>query len=93
MAWAELAGDWVDEPPRGDAVPDEDSFFLASLLPSRSFPPSRSCCARSQYACGIEGYVGSIDIRLVAGSLSSFSFNKRQWVKGSWTPDQHGGFE
>ena len=34
VAWAELAGDWFEEPPRGDAVPEEASFFvLASLLP------------------------------------------------------------
>lgn len=32
------AGDWPDEPaPCGEAVPDDESFFFASLLPSRSF--------------------------------------------------------
>lgn len=31
------AGDWPEElAPCGEAVPDEESFFLASLLPSRS---------------------------------------------------------
>ena len=45
VAWAEPEGDWVDEPARGDAVPEEESFFLASLLPSRSLlRESCSCC-------------------------------------------------
>ena len=39
VAWAELAGDWFEEPPRGDAVPEEASFFvLASLLPPLLLP-------------------------------------------------------
>lgn len=45
VAWAEFAGEWLDDPPCGDAVPDGVSFFLASLLPSRSlFRESCSCC-------------------------------------------------
>lgn len=39
------AGDWPDEPaPCGEAVPDDESFFFASLLPSRSF-------ARESWLC------------------------------------------
>ncbi len=45
VACAEPAGDWLEEPPRGDWVPEEESFFLASLLPSRSLlRESCSCC-------------------------------------------------
>ena len=45
VAWAEPAGDWLEEPPWGEAVPEEESFFLASLLLSRSlFRESCSCC-------------------------------------------------
>ena len=47
MAWAELAGDWL-EPLCGEAVPELPSFFLASLLPSRSLArESCSCCQTS----------------------------------------------
>lgn len=46
VAWADEEGDWLDEPACGEAVPDEDSFFLASLLASRSplVLESCSCC-------------------------------------------------
>jgi hypothetical protein len=45
VACAEPAGDWLEELPRGDWVPDDESFFLASLLPSRSLlRESCSCC-------------------------------------------------
>lgn len=46
VAWADDEGDWLDEPAWGDAVPDDESFFLASLLPSRSplVLESCSCC-------------------------------------------------
>lgn len=47
MADAEFAGDCVDDPPWGEAVPGVAvaSFFLASLLPSRSRSLARESCS------------------------------------------------
>lgn len=38
------AGDWLEEPPRGEAVPEEESFFLATLAPSRSLLRESCSC-------------------------------------------------
>lgn len=42
VAWPEPAGDWLV---CGDAVPEELSFFFASLLPSLSLSRVRDSCS------------------------------------------------
>jgi hypothetical protein len=88
VACAELDGDWFEALPRGDAVPEDESFFLASLLPSRSLlRESCSCCQTSSIlwrSCAGDSRK-DMDSPLAGGSLSSCLATRTTRSGGRWS--------